>query len=106
MGLGIGGQLFQRPSSKLSERSVLRRKKGTTSVVPALETVFFPQARSISDAAADAGESPAGALGWSRRERMVAISLWKWVSNGAWKESMMVRSLVASNAWGVGRVER
>lgn len=106
MGAGIGGQFAHKPSSKAEVRSKFNRKKGTTSVVPALVTVLLPQLLKVLDASAARGVSGLGAFGWSAKFEIVVISLWKWVSKGSWKDCMMRRSSSAFKSCGVEREVR
>src|SRR6187399_2275018 len=89
MGAGIGGQFAHVPSSTV--RSRLSRKKGTTSVTPALVTVLFPHDLNVAEAAACSGVPSLGVFGWSASLAMVVISLWKWLSKGVWKD-FIIRS--------------
>jgi hypothetical protein len=82
------------------------RKNGTTSNVPALVTVFLPQALKTAAAAADAGESGVGADGREEKDAMVVISWWKCWTKGAWKDDMMLRRWVSLKSVGVGRLVR
>lgn len=105
IGAGMGGQFAHWPSSNCVDRSRFSRKKGTTSVVPALVTVLLPQVLKVFDASAAAGVSGAGAFGCDARFAIVLISEWKWFSKLAWNPSMMRKSSVESRDCGLGWTE-
>jgi hypothetical protein len=103
-GAGIGGQFAHRPFSYVASRFI--RKNGTTSNVPALVTVFLPQALKTAAASCASVELGAGAEGRSPKEAIVVISWWKWWLNGSWKEDMIRWSSAPENASGLGRLVR
>lgn len=104
MGAGMGGQSAQMPFSAV--RSRLRMKKGATSDMPALVTVFLPQVLKMARALAASRVPSLGARGWCARLAMVLISLWKWYWKGPWKEDIISWSLEGENADGEGREVR
>jgi hypothetical protein len=72
IGAGMGGQFVHMPSSYVASRFI--RKNGTTSSVPALVTVFLPQALKTAAACCASSELGAGANGSSAKEAIVVIS--------------------------------
>ena len=104
IGAGMGGQFAHKPSSTV--RSRLRRKNGTTSVMPALVTVLLPHDLNVAAAASFSGVPSFGAFGWSENLEMVAISLWKCCSKGCWKDFITAMSSSPEKSAGLLRPVR
>ena len=104
IGAGMGGQFAHKPSSTV--RSRLRRKNGTTSVIPALVTVLLPHDLNVAAAASFSGVPSFGAFGWSENLEMVAISLWKCCSKGCWKDFITAMSSAPEKSAGLLRPVR